>query len=425
MPEVSSGKQYKMAYTHQDSGSNEIDPTTLPPAPTAPDAKIISRFVDTSPWGLVFHILECLPELPQIGEPKLILLAHGFPDIAYSWRKVLPLLAQAGYHAVAYDLRGFGRTFSRQPLTEKSFRVASLVSDALALVSALGYDSVAAIVGHDFGAVTATMCSLARPDVFKALTLMSHPVKGPFTLPFATSVSQGNVLERTEKVSEDVHTKLASLVPPRKHYQRYYCTPNANDEMSNPSGAELKTFLRGYFHLKSGDWDGNTPRRLSQASAPQLAQMPYYYIMPAEMTMREAVAYDMAKVEGAEKVAEHWLNNEELGFYAEEWARTTFQGGLNWYGLTVKPDLLADAQIWTGRKISIPTIFMSGTRDWGSFQDPGALDALENEQFVEKGYYRGTIFVEGAGHWVNQEQPLACAREILKLLGGSTDNGMI
>lgn len=406
-----------MAYTHQDSTSNEIDPTSLPPPPLPSDTNIISRFVDTSPWSLVFHILECLPPSPVAGQTKLILLAHGFPDVSYSWRKVLPLLAQQGYHAVAYDLRGFGRTFSRQPLTEKSFRPASLVTDALALIHALGYDSVSAIVGHDFGTVTATMCSLARPDIFKALVMMSHPVKGPFKLPFSTSISYGQSPKAPTKGGEDVHEGLGKLQPPRKHYQHYYCTPNANDEMTYPQGEDLKTFMRGYFHLKSADWALNAPHRLGEISATQFAKMPHYYIMPADKTMREAVADDMTDKENdaVRKMASRWLNDEELGFYCDEWARTTFRGGLNWYGLTVKPDLLADAQIWAGKKISIPTVFVSGTRDWGSFQDPGALEALENEEFVERGKYRGTVLVDGAGHWINQEQPEACAKEILKI----------
>jgi pimeloyl-ACP methyl ester carboxylesterase len=264
------------------------------------------------------------------------------------------------------------------------------------------------------------MCSLARPDIFKSLVLMSHPVKGPFTLPFGTSPSSGQPSKNTEeKPSGGVHEELAKLQPPRKHYQRYYCTSNANGEMTYPGGAALRTFLRGYFHLKSADWDGNTPHRLDEGSATQLARMPHYYIMPADKTMREAVADEMTQKEIAlaQKVAGRWLSDEELGFYAEEWSRTTFLGGLNWYCLTVKPDLLADAQIWSGRKISVPTVFVAGTRDWGSFQDPGALEALEDGRFVEDGKYLGTVLVDGAGHWVNQEQPATCAREILRMAG--------
>jgi hypothetical protein len=198
------------------------------------------------------------------------------------------------------------------------------------------------------------------------------------------------------KATDDIHEGLARLQPARKHYQRYYCAPTANAEMTYPQGPELKTFLRGYFHLKSADWEGNTPYRLSAASAVQFAKMPQYYIMPADKTMRETVADMMTEKEVAvvQQVAARWLDDDELGFYADEWSRTTFRGGLNWYGLTMRPDVLADAYIWTGRKISVSTAFVSGRQDWGAFQDPRALEALETGRFVEHGKYRGTVMVE-------------------------------
>merc|ERR1711939_388122 len=179
-----------MAYTHQDSPPDAPDPTTLPPLSLPPG--VTSRFIDTTPHSLVFHILESLPSnLSPNSKPPLILLCHGFPEIAYSWRKILPLLSAQGYHAVAFDQRGFGRTHSRRPLTSTSFGPVTLIRDAVPLVHALGYDTVKCIVGHDFGAVTATFCSLARPDLFRRLVLMSHPTKGPPSLPFNISPSYG------------------------------------------------------------------------------------------------------------------------------------------------------------------------------------------------------------------------------------------
>lgn len=406
-----------MAYVHQDSGPESIHPFSLPPPPLQPTAGIVSRFVDTSPWSLVFHILECLPPSPVRGETKLILLVHGFPDVAYSWRKVLPELASQGYHSVAFDIRGCGRTFSRKPLSAESFRPVNLVRDALALVSALGYESASCIVGHDFGAVTAAICGLARPDVFKSVVLMSHPVKGPTSLPFGTSPSYGDCSSSNTQKSTDIHAQLAQLEPPRKHYQQYYCTGTANNEMTYPTGDPLHSFLRGYFHLKSADWRGNNPHRLTSLNASELGKMPGYYIMPLDKNMRETVAQDMASEDPAmvHVRSNRWLNDEELWYYVDEWARTSFRGGLNWYRLVTEVDLVADICVWLNMKISVPTAFVSGRQDWGSFQDPGALEALEKEQFVEKGNYRGTVLVDGAGHWVNQEQPEACVREIVKL----------
>lgn len=125
--------------------------------------------------GLDVHILESGFETP---DRSLVLLLHGFPDLAYGWRYVLPSLADAGYHVVAPDQRGFGRTTGwindyDTPLA--AFSLLYVIRDALGLVFALGYRQTALVVGHDFGSPVAAYCALARPDVFPALVLMSPP----------------------------------------------------------------------------------------------------------------------------------------------------------------------------------------------------------------------------------------------------------
>lgn len=406
-----------MAYTHQDSSPNSIDPTTLPPLQLP--SGVTSRFVDTTPQGLVFHILESLPaDLPPSSpKPKLILLVHGFPEIAYSWRKILPLLSAQGYHAVAYDQRGYGRTFSRTPLEASSFRPLSLIKDTVTLVHALGYDSVTTLVGHDFGAVTAGLSALARPDFFKSLVMMSHPTKGVSdAMPSATSPSYGAATSRPGPPA-DMEKALSELPRPRKHYKWYYCTAPSNDEMTNPTGPPLHTFLRGYFHLKSADWDGNAPHALTGWTATELAKMPVYYIMDKGDSMRQAVARDMAGEDAAvvSERAARWLPDAELAVYVDEWARTTFQGGLNWYRVQTQPGIASDALAWAGAKITVPTAFVAGTSDWGTYQEPGAVEAMEGGKSVQANCYRGTHLIDGAGHWVNQEQPERCVELILQL----------
>ena len=137
--------------------------------------------------GLAIHVLEAGFETN--GRP-LILLLHGFPELAYSWRKIMGPLAAAGYHVVAPDQRGYGRTTGWDGAYDgdlDSFRLPNLVRDALGLVSALGYRSVAAVVGHDFGSPVAAYCALIRPDVFRSVALMSAPFGGPPQLPFDTA----------------------------------------------------------------------------------------------------------------------------------------------------------------------------------------------------------------------------------------------
>ena len=145
--------------------------------------------------GLVMHVLEAGFKTP--GRPALLLL-HGFPELAYSWRKVMPRLAAAGYHVVAPDLRGYGRTVGCDAGWEpaydqdlRPFRLLNLVRDLLGLLSALGYRSIDGVVGHDFGSPVAAWCAVVRPDVFRSVALMSAPFAGPPALPFDTLRHKG------------------------------------------------------------------------------------------------------------------------------------------------------------------------------------------------------------------------------------------
>src|SRR6266496_2739210 len=165
--------------------------TGLAPLPqSVPPPGILSRFVEDVN-GLRMHILEAGFEArsEKSGAHPLILMLHGFPELAYSWRKVMLPLAAAGFHVVAPDQRGYGRTTGWDADYDgdlAGFRLLNAVRDALGLVAALGRRSVAAVVGHDFGASVAAWCALVRPDVFRSLALMSAPFAGPPELPFDT-----------------------------------------------------------------------------------------------------------------------------------------------------------------------------------------------------------------------------------------------
>src|ERR1019366_4701304 len=237
-----------------------IPMTSLPtlPAETLP-AGIRSRPIHCVN-GLTMHVLEGGVQTEQ--RPMLLLL-HGFPEIAYSWRKVMPMLADAGFHVVAPDQRGHGRTAGWDGAYDgdlNSFRVLNLVRDTMGLLAALGRTSVTAVVGHDFGAWVASWCALLRPDVFRSLALMSAPFAGP---PALTSSAIPPV--------DPVHAALAALERPRKHYQRYYGTRPANENMWHcPQG--VHAFLRACYHYKSADWVGNKPFPLASWSAAELAK---------------------------------------------------------------------------------------------------------------------------------------------------------
>src|SRR5204863_1070636 len=155
--------------------NREVRMTELAPLENVPLAPgIRSRFVHDIN-GLRIHMLEAGFE--GDGRPCVLLL-HGFPELAYSWRKVIAPLASAGFHVVAPDQRAYGRTTGWDDAYDgdlDSFRLPNLVRDALGLVSAIGYRSVAAVVRHDFGSPVAAYCAVLRPDVFRSVVLMSAP----------------------------------------------------------------------------------------------------------------------------------------------------------------------------------------------------------------------------------------------------------
>jgi pimeloyl-ACP methyl ester carboxylesterase len=177
--------------------------------------------------GLRIHVLEA--GFQDRSRP-LVLLLHGFPELAYSWRKVILRLADAGFRVVAPDQRGYGRTTGWDADYDGdlgSFRILNAVRDALGLVSALGYREVAMVAGHDFGASVAAWCALVRPDVFRSAALMSAPFAGPPELPFGTADDPPH----PRSPGPSIHDDLAVLDRPRKHYQWYYSTRPANADM--------------------------------------------------------------------------------------------------------------------------------------------------------------------------------------------------
>ena len=359
-----------------------------------PQGAIRSRRVD-GVNGLRMNILEAGPD--RRGAPCVLLL-HGFPELAHSWRGVMPALAGAGYHVVAPDQRGYGGTTGWDADYDgdlDSFRMLNLVEDALALVAALGRTSVDAVVGHDFGAPVAAYCALTRPDVFRSVALMSAPFRGAPAEPF-----DWDTLQRD----------LATLTPPRKHYQLYYSTREANADMWKCAQG-VSAFLRAYFHYKSADSNGTRPYRLASASASELARLPYYYVMERDKGMAETVAPLMPGAEGA--AACRWLPESDLAVYAAEFERTGFQGGLQWYRCATSRRHAEELSSLAGRTIDVPSCFIAGAADWGVHQRPHDFERMQRSVCTQM---LGVHLVEGAGHWVQQERPAEVSRLLLGFL---------
>jgi pimeloyl-ACP methyl ester carboxylesterase len=352
---------------------------------------IRSRFADGIN-GLRIHFLESGFERPN---RPCILLLHGFPELAYCWRKVMTPLAKRGFHVVAPDLRGYGRTtgWENQYDTNLSlFGVPNMVRDVVDLLSFLGYRS-AHLIGRDAGSPLAGWCALIRPEMFPTVTLMTSPFTGAPSTQSATNIAE----------------ELAALPRPRKYYQPYYATREAAPNLRNcPQG--LHAFFRAYWHYKSADWAQNKPFPL-QPSATEMARMPTYYVMDLNKGMCETAIESMPTPK--EIAACKWFTNAEVDVYASEYSRTGFQGALNFYRRSSDKTLNAQLQAYSGKRIEVPACFIAGKSDWGPFQNSGALDKMRNQVCPK---LEGPHFIDGAGHWVQEEQPAQVIRIVQEFL---------
>jgi pimeloyl-ACP methyl ester carboxylesterase len=367
-------------------------------------AGIRSRYINNNN-GVRMHVLEAGFESP--AKPCVVFL-HGFPELAYTWRNQLLPLANAGFHAIAPDLRGYGRSVASPVRFDDNLLPYSLlnrVSDVLGLVRALGYKKVAAVVGHDWGGPTAAWCALVRPDVFQSVVLMSTPFDGPSDLPLDTAqhplkpVAQGN-MDRA----------LAALPRPRKHYQSYLATRGANEDLWHPPQG-VHDLLRAWFYFKSADWKANKPFPLKSWAATELAKMPEYYIMDLNKTVAETMAAMMPSRE--EIAACRWMTEADLQVYNTEYVRTGFQGGLNSYRILKDSLIDADLVSFSNRTIDIPSCYIAGAHEWGIYQSPGAFERMQRSACTR---LLGVHLIDGAGHSVAEEQPEQVNRSIIEFM---------
>ncbi len=312
-------------------------------------ATISHHFVETN--GLRIHYVE-------MGTGPLVVFCHGFPELWYSWRYQLPALAQAGYRAVAPDLRGYGQT--GQPAEIATYTLLHLVGDLVGLLDALG-EAQAILVSHDWGSNLAWHAALLRLDRFPALVTMSVPY-----IPRAPLQGEYATLSPTQSWQQTFKN--------RSFYQLYFQEPGvAEVDLERDVRASLLRFLHG----ASGDaapserWQPVTPGPSGEA----FAQLPPPETLPA------------------------WLTDADLDYYTTEFTRTGFRGGLNWYRNQDRNwELLA---AYSGASFHQPTLFIRGDRD-PSLGLPGIEKRIERmPQFVPN---LRTLTLPGCGHWVQQER---------------------
>jgi pimeloyl-ACP methyl ester carboxylesterase len=286
--------------------------------------------------GIRMHFIEQ-------GEGPLVLLCHGWPELGYSWRHQLPALADAGYRAVAPDLRGYGHTDA--PDAIEAYGIMHLVGDLVGLVAALG-ETKAILLGHDWGATLTWAAAMMRPDLFPVIAVLSVPrrARGP-----------GRPLEMLRKQGIS------------NFYWQYFQEPGVAEAefeqdieygmRSGFYGSALSFFLKDGFGFLG---DPAIPRALPD-----------------------------------------WITARELGVFVESYGRTGFRGGLNWYrNIDRNWDLTAP---WQGTLIHQPTLFIAGTKD-PNIGGPMGEAAMKQMPDIVPGLRR-QLLIEGGGHWIQRERP--------------------
>ena len=299
----------------------------------------------------------------QMGEGPLVVLCHGWPESAFSWRHQLPALAAAGFRAVAPDMRGYGRTSA--PEAADQYTLFHLVGDVVGLVHALG-ERRTVVVGHDWGAAVAWACALLRPDMVRAVAALSvpHRPRGP-----APPLSM---------------LRAAGL---ENFYWLYFQTPGvAEAELERDVDDSLR---RIYCGLAAGPRDGAHKHPLD---------------LPPGSGFLDLFAPPPALPD--------WLPEEALAVFAAQFRRTGFRGGLNWYrNIDRNWELTAP---WHGAAIEVPALFVAGSRD-AVIRGAMGERALAQMDAAVPGLRRKVI-VDGAGHWIQQERPDEVNAELLGFL---------
>jgi len=310
--------------------------------------QIQHRNVETN--GIRMHIAEQ-------GAGPLVVLCHGFPESWYSWRHQLLVLAQAGFHAVAPDMRGYGQT--DRPEAIDQYTLLHLVGDMVGLLDALSAES-AVIVGHDWGAPVAWHAALLRPDRFRAVIGLSVPFRP------RVPVRPTTVMPQTDDAL---------------FYQLYFQEPGvAEAEFER----DVRLSLRRLLYSGSGDVPRSAPTIFSPDAVGMVPRRGGFLSGTVEPSTLPS-----------------WLTEADLDFYAAEFTRTGFRGGLNWYrNIDRNWELLAP---FSNARVAVPALYVAGDCDLVvAFR--GMDQLIPNlSKFVPN--LRTTLMLDGCGHWTQQERP--------------------
>jgi pimeloyl-ACP methyl ester carboxylesterase len=312
-------------------------------------AEITHRTIQTN--GINMHIAEA-------GEGPLVVMVHGFPELWYSYRHQLPALADAGYHAVACDVRGYGGTDA--PYEIEAYAMRQHVADTVGILDALGEDT-AVVVGHDWGAPIAWNTAFLHPDRFRAVVGLSVPF-----------------LARPAAPPLDI---LGMVFKDTFFYMLYFQEPGIAEE-------EFESDVRRSMLLFMWAASGEAP------PMPQFAGKP-----------KDSKLFD--GIDAPEKMPS-WLSDEDLDIYVAEFKRTGFRGPLNRYR-NLNNDWHDLPQL-AGAKIQQPALFVAGEND-------GVIKMTSPDGMKETvPNLRKSVILPGCGHWTQQERPNEVNAELIAFL---------
>jgi pimeloyl-ACP methyl ester carboxylesterase len=296
----------------------------------------------------------------EAGSGPLVLMCHGFPESWYSWRHQIGALAEAGFHAVAPDMRGYGQ--SDGPADVEAYDIFQLTGDLVGLVNALGGDA-AVIVGHDWGAWITQMAALLRPDLFRAVALLSVPFLP--RLPISPSAWE------------------QQQYPGKIFYQQIFRAPGSEKAFE----ADVRTTITNALYSASGE--------------PPVEQRSKFVFDPTDLA-------SMIPPAAAKKPS--FVTEADIDFFVSEFTRTGFAGGLNYYRNVDRNWALTP--FLDGAKLRQPTLFIAGDRDgvlsfWGKQVEDMELNV---PNLVRK------VILPGVGHWTQQESPQEVNRLLIEFL---------
>ena len=318
-------------------------------------AEITHRFVTSN--GIHMHYA-------QAGSGPLVLMCHGFPELWYSWRHQLGALADAGFHAVAPDMRGYGQT--DRPTEVEAYDIFQLTGDLVGLVNALGGHPTV-IVGHDWGAWVTQAAALFRPELFRAVVLLSVPF-----------------LPRLQ-ISPSAWEQ--QRFPGKIFYQQIFRAPGSEKIFE----ADVRGAIINALYSASGE--------------PPTGQSWRFAIDPKDAA---SMSVSLAPKNP------NFVTDADIDFFVGEFTRTGFAGGLNYYRNVDRNWALTP--FLDGAKLRQPTLFIAGERDgvlgfWGEY-----VDAIE----INVPKLLRKAILPGVGHWTQQERPQEVNRLLLEFLRGLT-----